>query len=36
MMGDSCSIIGTRETDLAQVSDALDNENWDSCNLYGA
>jgi hypothetical protein len=29
------SRIGTRQADLPQLSNALDNEGWESCNVYG-
>jgi hypothetical protein len=34
--GDTCSGTGTRHASLAQLSRALDNEDWDSCDVYGA
>jgi hypothetical protein len=30
-----CSRIGTRQTDLPQLSNALGNEGWESGNVYG-
>jgi hypothetical protein len=33
--GDICSRIGTRQADLSQLRDALDNENWSSWNVHG-
>jgi hypothetical protein len=32
---DTYSRTGTRETDLPQLSDALVNEGWDNCYVYG-
>jgi hypothetical protein len=35
MTGDTYSRIGTRQIGLPQLSLALANEDWDTCNVYG-
>jgi hypothetical protein len=35
MTGDTYSRIGTRRIGLSQLSLALANEDWDSCDVYG-
>jgi hypothetical protein len=35
MTGDMYKRTGLVQTDLPHLSDALDNEDWDSCNEYG-